>query len=127
MKFFFGGVSGFETEGWYISLYAGTRKTDGGKRMTEKNNHAEALVGKTIEKIEPLRTRYLPVYLITFSDKTTKRVILGGLSKETAKQVLYELFLPLWDSAGTARYDKSKWNKLDDLLCEIGMRGGVDG
>lgn len=88
----------------------------------EKNEDMEALVGKTIVKIERLRTEFVPAYLITFND-TTNKVVLGRMAKATARNVLYDLFLSLWDMAGTSRYDKSKWNRLDDLLCEIGMRG----
>ncbi len=92
----------------------------------DKITDPKTLVGKTIKAVDPVPVHeaHMSRFIMVFTDGTYADLFLGGLSPEKARHIRNEVFLPLWDSAGTARYDKSKWKELDDLLTEIGMRGG---
>ena len=84
----------------------------------------KSIEGKTIEKVSTVGEKSMINYIIDikFTDGTSRCFLNAHDYQCNVDFEVKNLFLKLWDKAGTSDYDKSEWKKLESLLDSRGIR-----
>ena len=80
--------------------------------------------GKTIEEVSTVGGKSMLNYMINikFTDGSSRWFLSAQDYQYDVDFEVKNLFIKLWDKAGTSDYDKSEWKKLVALLESRGIR-----